>query len=212
MLCAGAVHVCVVALASPMLALRAPAMYMLAVHAFVIARLRFPCSRCVHLLCVPLFCVPALCPLVWCVVCLCSAQLHRAALVDVTDTTPFVDPGDLTCPPDDRPDTYSPCLCSFLDPLQRTDPLDFDKQCCPRGRFDHLIGMTQKIWLSILNFYKFTQAPGKHTRSRSPLPSPRHQTRCALYPLPPHSLHAHPVMYALMPNHWSHSLDSGSFT
>jgi hypothetical protein len=27
----------------------------------------------------------------------------------------------------------------------------------------------------------------------------RHQPRCALYPLPPHSLHAHPVMYALMP-------------
>ena len=48
--------------------------------------------------------------------------------------------------------------------------------------------------------------------SSSPTTSPRHQTRCALYPLPPHSLHAHPVMYALMPNHWSHSLDSGSFT
>jgi hypothetical protein len=30
----------------------------------------------------------------------------------------------------------------------------------------------QTIWLSILNSYKFTQAPGKHTRSRSPLPSP----------------------------------------
>jgi len=47
---------------------------------------------------------------------------------------------------------------------------------------------------------------------RSPLPPPRHQPRCALYPLPPHSLHAHFVIYALMPNHWSHSLDSGSFT
>ena len=38
-----------------------------------------------------------------------------------------------------------------------------------------------------------TQAPGKHTRSRSPLHFTRHQTRCALYPLPPHSLHAHHV-------------------
>jgi len=100
---AGAVHACVVALATPMLALRAPAMYALAVHAFVFARLRFPCSRCVLLLCVPLLCVPAHCAFVWCVVCLCSARLHRAALVDVTDTTPFVDPGDLT--PFRRPDT-----------------------------------------------------------------------------------------------------------
>ena len=69
-----------------------------------------------------------------------------------------------------------------------------------------------KLFGCLLNLYKFNQAPGKHTRSRSPLPSPRHQTRCALYPLPPHSLHAHFVMNALMPNHWSHSLDSGSFT
>ena len=44
------------------------------------------------------------------------------------------------------------------------------------------------------------------------LPSPRHQPRCALYPLPPHSLPAHFVLNALMSNHWSHSLDSGSFT
>ena len=91
-LCAGAVHACVVALASPMLALRAPVMYALAVHAFVIARLHFPCSRCVHLLCVPLLCVPALCAFVWCVVCLCSARLHRVALVDVADTTSLEDP------------------------------------------------------------------------------------------------------------------------
>ena len=101
-LCSGAAHVCVVALASPMLALRAPVMYALAVHAFVIARLRFPCSRCVHLLCVPLLCVPALCAFVWCVVCLCRARLHRAALVDVADTTFLEDPGDLTCPSDDQ--------------------------------------------------------------------------------------------------------------
>ena len=75
-------------------------------HAFVFARLRFPCSRCVHLLCVPLLCVPALCAFVWCVVCLCSARLHRAALVDVADTTPLVDPGDLTCPSGDL--THAP--------------------------------------------------------------------------------------------------------
>ena len=61
-------------------------------------------------------------------------------------------------------------------------------------------------WLSIYDcillcfctfipFITFTQAPGKHT------PAP--------YPLPLHSLHAHFVMNALMPNHWSHSLDSG---
>jgi len=104
---AGDVHACVVALASPMLALRAPAMYALAVHAFVSARLRFPCSRCVLLLCVPLLCVPALCAFVWCVVCLCSARLYRAAaLVDVADTTPLVDPGDLTCPSGDL--THAP--------------------------------------------------------------------------------------------------------
>ena len=29
----------------------------------------------------------------------------------------------------------------------------------------------QTIWLSILNSYKFTLAPDKHTRSRPPLPS-----------------------------------------
>ena len=59
-------------------------------------------------------------------------RLHRAALVDVADTTFLEDPGALTYRSDDRPDTYSPCLCSFLDPLQRTDPLDFDKHW-PRG-------------------------------------------------------------------------------
>ena len=96
------------------------------------ARLHFPCSRCVHLLCLPLLCVPELCVFVRCVVCLCSARLHRAALVDVADTTFLEDPGALTYRSDDRPDTYSPCLCSFLDPLQRTDPLDFDKHW-PRG-------------------------------------------------------------------------------
>jgi len=36
MLCAGAVHACVVALASPMLALRVPAVHALAVHACVV--------------------------------------------------------------------------------------------------------------------------------------------------------------------------------
>ena len=54
--------------------------------------------RRVHLLCVPLLCVPALCVFVRRVVCLCSARPHRAALVDVVDTTSLVDPGDLTCP------------------------------------------------------------------------------------------------------------------
>ena len=39
---------------------------------------------------------------------------------------------------------------------------------------------------------QITQAPGKHTRSRPPLPSPRHQPRCDLHPPPPYSLHDHP--------------------
>ena len=71
------------------------------------ARLRFPCSRCVHLLCLPLLCVPALCAFVRCVVCLCSARLHRAALVDVADTTFLEDPGDLTCPSDDQTHAFT---------------------------------------------------------------------------------------------------------
>jgi len=58
-------------LASPMLALRAPDMYVLAVHAFVFARLHFPCSRCVLLLCVPLLCGP--CAVRLCGVCSCCA-------------------------------------------------------------------------------------------------------------------------------------------
>ena len=209
-LCAGAVHACVVVLVSPMLAVRAPAVHALGVHACGMRA----CTSHARVACTCCSCPCCACPrcALSCGACVvlvqrsptpCGARRHHR---QHTPDQPLVGPSD------DRPDTYSPCLCSFLDPLQRTDPLDFDKQCCPRGRFDHLIGMTQKIWLSILNFYKFTQAPGKHTRSRSPLPSPRHQPRCALYPLPPYSLHAHFVMNALMPNHWSHSLDSGSFT
>ena len=166
--------------------------------------LRFPCSGCVHLLCVPLLCVSALCACVWCActALACprfasqSARLHRAALVDVADTTFLEDPGDLTCPFDDRPDTYSPCLCSFLDPLQRTDPLDFDKQCCPRGRFDHLIGMAQLFWLSILNFISpFASLRRKYTRSRPPFPL--HSTSPGASFLPPLLFCACPHMPAL---------------
>ena len=64
----------VCALALPMLALRAPDVRALAVHARAVR------VRAVR------------------VVCLCSARLHRAALVDVADTTFLEDPGDLTCP------------------------------------------------------------------------------------------------------------------
>ena len=55
-----------------MFALRAPAVRALAVR---VRAVRFRAGR---------------------VACLCS--LHRAALVDVADTTSLVDPGDLTCP------------------------------------------------------------------------------------------------------------------
>ena len=86
--------------------MRAPAMYALAVHAFVFARLHFLCPRCGLLLCVPLLYVPVLCAFVWCVVYLCSARLHRAGLVDVADTTTLVDPGDLTCLTGDRTNAF----------------------------------------------------------------------------------------------------------
>jgi hypothetical protein len=62
------------ALALPMLALRVPAVRALAVRARAV---RLRAGR---------------------VVCLCSVRLHRAALVDVADTTSLVDPGNLTCP------------------------------------------------------------------------------------------------------------------
>ena len=65
------------ALALSMLALRAPDVRALAVRARAV---RFRAGRVVT------------------VVCLCSARLHRAALVDVADTTSLVNPGDLTCP------------------------------------------------------------------------------------------------------------------
>jgi len=80
------------------------------------ARLRFPCSRFFHLLCVTLLCVPALCAFVRRVVCLCSARLHRTALVDVADTSPLVDSGDLTCPSGDRTHalTHSQSQCIAL--------------------------------------------------------------------------------------------------
>jgi hypothetical protein len=59
-----------------MLALRVPAVCARAVRARAVPPVRFRAG---------------------CVVCLCSTR-RRAALVDVADTTPLVDPGDLTCP------------------------------------------------------------------------------------------------------------------
>ena len=61
------------------------------------ARLRFPCSRCVHLLCVPLLCVPSLCASVLGVWCAC-AVLAYVVLRSLKSPTPLVDPGDLPCP------------------------------------------------------------------------------------------------------------------
>ena len=57
------------------------------------ARLRFPCSRCVHLLfvsallCVPLLCIRVLRPFVLAVWCTCAAfsQIVRHPLVNVVD-------------------------------------------------------------------------------------------------------------------------------
>ena len=63
------------------------------------ARLRFPCSRCVHLLFVSCAVVRALAVharavrvRVVRVVCLCSAHLHHAELVDIADNTPLINP------------------------------------------------------------------------------------------------------------------------
>ena len=76
-----------------------------------------------------------------------------------------------------------------LDPLQRTDPLDFHKLCPPGGRFDHLSG-AQLIWLSILIFICpfLSVAPGTGKpvpHSASTPPTPIHHTLVRL----PHLLH-----------------------
>ena len=53
------------ALAPPMIALHVPAVACACSACLRCARLRFPCSGCVHLLCVPWLCVSALCAFVW---------------------------------------------------------------------------------------------------------------------------------------------------
>ena len=92
-----------------------------AMHARVVRACDPSCSCCMCLLRVPLLCVPGAVRALAVrsraarlragrVVCLCSVRLdratrdmsHRAALVDVADTKPLVDPGDLTCPSGDR--------------------------------------------------------------------------------------------------------------
>ena len=94
-LCAGAVHDCVVRACASHDRVACTCCACACSACLRCARLRFPCSRCVQLLCVPLLCVSALCARAGRVVCLCSACLHRATLAD---TTPLADPGDLTCP------------------------------------------------------------------------------------------------------------------
>ena len=187
-LCAGAVHAGVVVLVSPMLALRVPAVHALAVHACGMRA----CASHARVACTCCACPCCACPRCarLCGACRvlvqrsptpCGARRHRR---QHTPDQPLVGPSD------DRPDTYSPCLCSFLDPLQRTDPLDFDKQCCPRGRFDHLIGMAQMIWLLLLNsplpgFHSGTGNPVSHSASTPP--TPVHHTPVRLPHLLPHS-------------------------
>ena len=51
------------------------------------ARLRFPCSRCVHLLFVPLLCMPALCAFVRCVWCACAALTYTMRSSSTSPTT-----------------------------------------------------------------------------------------------------------------------------
>ena len=62
LLCAGAVHACVVALASPMLALRVPAVHALAVHACVVracaSHARVACTCCACPCCARPCCAP----------------------------------------------------------------------------------------------------------------------------------------------------------
>ena len=122
-LCAG-VHACVIALASPIRVLRVPAVHALAVHASVMRA----CASHARVACTCCSCPCCACPrcALSCGACVvlvqrsptpCGARRHRR---QHTPDQPLVGPSD------DRPDTYSPCLCSFLDPLQRTDPLDFD--------------------------------------------------------------------------------------
>jgi len=72
---------------------RRPVLCSGAVHAC--ARLRSPCSRCVHLLRVPALCVPALCAFVLVVWCACSARTMERARRCHRHTTSLV---DLTCP------------------------------------------------------------------------------------------------------------------
>jgi hypothetical protein len=81
-LCAGAVHACVVALASPMLALRVPPVHALSVHACVVRALALPMlalrAPAVRALAVRARAVRLRAGRV---VCLCSARLHRADFV-----------------------------------------------------------------------------------------------------------------------------------
>ena len=93
-LCAGAVHACVVALASPMLALRVPPVHALSVHACVVRALALPMlalrAPAVRALAVRARAVRLRAGRV---VCWCSARLHRADFVrrrrrvDVDSTT-----------------------------------------------------------------------------------------------------------------------------
>ena len=92
-LCAGAVHACVVVLVFPMLALRVPAVHALAVHACGMracashARVACTCCSCPALLCVPLLCIRVLRAFVLGVWCTCAAfsQIVRHPLVNVVD-------------------------------------------------------------------------------------------------------------------------------
>ena len=184
-LCAGAVHACVVVLVSPMLALRVPAVHALAVHACVMRA----CASHARVACTCCSCPCCACPRCArsCGACgvlvqrsptPCGARRHRR---QHTPDQPLVGPSD------DRPDTYSPCLCSFLDPLQRTDPLDFDKHCL-RGSILVTSPRRKNIWLSILNFMKppalfLTQTSEFPFRSRPPFPL--HSTSPGASFLPP---------------------------
>ena len=79
------------------------------------------------------------------------------------------------------------------------------------GRFDHCPKLSEIYHSS----YVIPPSGIRQTLTTVPhLLVPLHCTipGALLLPLPPHPLHAHFVMNALMPNHWSHSLDSGSFT
>ena len=76
-LCASAVHACVVALASPMLAVRVPPVHALSVHACVVRALALP-MLALHAPAVRALAVRLRAGRV---VCWCSARLHRADFV-----------------------------------------------------------------------------------------------------------------------------------